>query len=536
MAFDPDKYLASAPAAAPAFDPDAYLRSSGGGIPGPRSTGTIVDQIPGYGGPVPAATAPIRTKDFTLGEKIRGAVEVVPTLVSGAVTAPLVEASKIYGTLTSGKYGTQEGLQAGERMGQRVAQEIQYQPRTQAGQEYTADIANALARTGLQGVPMNVLADFQRGLAPATRAVTDLAGAKMAQRAENIAQQRSEASWARAPQIEAAQAAQRLGVAINPAEANPTTGTKLLVNATGEAVVNAKAAKANAPKWNEIARKDLGLPDNTPLTPEAFEKARTPHYAPYNEIKKIEVLQPSETVSEQLGSLKLDPLSTSSPEKAAAVNAIIDRVVNQIDKGLSGENVIGQIRGFRKDATRVMKNPSVSPVDASVAETQMGIANALENLLESNIQEPGLLDRFRKARVAIAKTHDWENATGVTTKQVDPSVIVKMAEKGKPLSGVLADVANVAGNFPEVASLSPSKEPLLYQRLRRGGAGGTVGFALGGGPVGAAIGAGLTSLGSEATANLLARPGIQNRLAVPRDYRIPLAPADAEILNQLLNK
>lgn len=522
MAFDPDKYLASTPTTAPAFDPDAYLRATSGGVPGPRKTGSLVDQIPGYDGAVPAATAPIRTKDFTLGEKIRGAIEVVPTLVSGAVTAPIVEASKIYGTLTSGKYGTQEGLQAGERMGQRVAQEIQYQPRTLAGQEYTADIANALARTGLQGVPLNVMADLQRGMTPALRAGTDYARGAQAARATRLAEEASAKDWTRAPQIEAAQAAQRLGVSINPAEANPNVKTKLLVGATGEAVVNAKAAKANAPKWNDLARKDLGLPENTPLTPEAFEKARAAHSQPYDAIKQIGTMQAPDEVVGQLSGLKLDPLSTSSPEKAAKVNAVVDRTINQVSQGLSGENVVGQIRGFRKDATRVLQNPNASPIDIDVAEAQLGIANALENLIEANIANPKALDEFRAARTAIAKTYDWERSTGVTTKQVDPAQIVKLAEKGKPLSGILADVANVAGNFPEIASLSPAKEPLLYQRLRRGGAGGTVGFALGGGPVGAAIGAGLTSLGSEATANLLTRPGVQNRLAIPTDRRIPL--------------
>ena len=38
----------------------------GDGIPtGPRKTGTIVDQIPGYDGPVPAATVPIQTQPIT---------------------------------------------------------------------------------------------------------------------------------------------------------------------------------------------------------------------------------------------------------------------------------------------------------------------------------------------------------------------------------------------------------------------------------------------------------------------------------------
>jgi hypothetical protein len=233
-------------------------------------------------------------------------------------------------------------------------------------------------------------------------------------------------------------------------------------------------------------------------------------------------MQPSEEVLGQLNGLKLDPRSTSSPEKAAKVNAAVDRVMTQAVDGLSGENVVSQIRDFRKDANQVFKNPNATGIEIDVAEAQLGIANALENLIEGNIKDPKALDKFRQARTAIAKTYDWERATGITTKQVDPAQIVKLAEKGKPLTGVLADVANVAGNFPDIANLNLPKEPLLYQRLRRGGAGGTVGFALGGGPVGAAIGAGLTSLGSEATANMLARPGVQNRLAIPADRRIAL--------------
>lgn len=522
--FDPDAYLAQKPAAAPAaFDPDAYLAAVTGG---PRATGTMVDQIPGSSAKAPAATQPIG-KDFTFGQKVMGALETVPALAVGALTSPLVEAAKIGGTLTSGKFGTQAGIRAGEEAGRRM-QERFYQPRTEAGQQYVGDIGNALASTGLQGVPMNVLGDLQRGMMPATRAVTDFGGAKVAQRTERLAQEASAKDWARSSQIEAAQAAQRLGVAVNPAEANPNVKTKMLVGATGEALVNAKAAKVNAPKWNELARKDLGLPENTPLTAEAFDKARSAHSAPYDNIRKIGVMQASDDVLDELGGLKLDPLSTSNPEKAARVNAVVDRVTSQVANGLSGENVVGQIRGFRKDANQVLKNPNASPIDIDIAETNLSIANALENLVENNISNPKALTEFRKARTAIAKTYDWERATGVTTKQVDPLQVAKLAEKGKPLTGVLADVANVAGNFPDIANLNLPKEPLLYQRLRRGGAGGTAGFVLGGGPVGAAIGAGLTSLGSEATANMLARPGVQNRLAIPADRRIALPTTPVE--------
>ena len=504
------------PAAAPS---GPWMQYQGEGVPGARAS--LVDQIPGYGGAVPAATTPAAPTRTSMLDKLRGGVETGAALVSGAATAPIVEASKIYGALTSGQFGTPEGLRAGEQLGQRVAGQIQYQPRTAAGQQYTADVANAMARTGLQGVPMNVLADFQRGAVPAVKAGVQYGRDAQAARAASTAEAQSAADWARAPQIEAAQAAQRLGVAINPAEANPNVKTKMLVGATGEAVVNAKAVKTNLPKWNEVARKDLGLPENTPLTAESFEKARAPHYQPYEDVRKMGVLQASDDVLNDLGSLKLDPLSTSNPEKAMKVNGVVDRTIGQVAEGLSGENVVGQIRGFRKDATRVLKNPNSTPIDIDVAEAQIGIANSLENLIEANVKDPKTLDRLRAARTAIAKSYDWERATGVTTQQVDPLQIAKMAEKGAPLTGALADVAKVAGNFPEIASTTVAKEPLLYQRLRRGGAGGTLGFALGGGPVGAAIGAGMTSLGSEGVANMLARPGVQNRLAIPADRRIP---------------
>ena len=41
---------------------------------------------------------------------------------------------------------------------------------------------------------------------------------------------------------------------------------------------------------------------------------------------------------------------------------------------------------------------------------------------------------------------------------------------------------------------------------------------------------------SEAAANMLARRGMQNRLAVPADRRIPLTPAEVQYTNQLLGK
>lgn len=505
--------------ATPAIDYDALARQFGG---------ASVDPMEAVFGKSTSKAEPSRS----LIDKARGAIETGAALASGVVSGPIIEGSKIYGALTSGKFGTKEGLRAGEEMGKRVAGQIQYQPRTAAGQEYTAAVANALSETGLQGVPLNVLGELQAGARPAVQAVQDARasqmgqyGARQQQAAARVAEQQSAADWARAPKIEAAQAAQRRNVAINPAEANPNVKTKMLVGATGEAVVNEKASKANMPRWNEMAREDMGLPENTPLDAKAFQKAREAHDAPYEKIRQVPTMVADADALNQLNSLKLDPTLIGNAEKAAKINGVIDDAMNLTAQGLSGKQVVENIRQLRNDASRTMRNQSASPIDLDVADAKLGIANALENIIESNIRDPKALNEFRAARTAMAKTYDWERATGVTTKQVDPAEVVKMAEKGKPLSGALKDIADIAGNYPEATRLATNKEPLLYQRLRRGGAGGTIGFAVGGGPVGAAIGAGLTSLGSEAAANLLTRPGVQNRLAIPADRRIPLPTA-----------
>lgn len=548
--FDPDAYLAQKPAAAPAaFDPDAYLaavapttRKStpdqqgffgkvGSGLASLADT-TVGGVLPIAGQAVQAVARPFTTPQRA--EELGG-------MVSSALEKPF---GKTFGVAETPAYKQEASRQLMDFISANVNKGADWiakqtglpveDVRNMVGTSLLAapavvKSATPIAKNALVTAVDTVTPVAKNALAAAKETPVAQAIAKpLAQRAENLAQQASAKDWARAPQIEAAQAAQRLGVAINPAEANPNVKTKLIVGATGEALVNAKAAKVNAPKWNELARQDMGLPENTPLTAEAFEKARSAHSAPYDTIREIGVMQASDDVLGELGGLKLDPLSTSSPEKAAKVNAVVDRVIGQVENGLSGDNVVGQIRGFRKDANQVLKNPNASPIDIDVAETNLSIANALENLIENNISNPKALSDFRKARTAIAKTYDWERATGVTTKQVDPLQVAKMAEKGKQLTGVLADVANVAGNFPDIANLNLPKEPLLYQRLRRGGAGGTAGFVLGGGPVGAAIGAGLTSLGSEATANMLARPGVQNRLAIPADRRIALPTTPVE--------
>ena len=105
---------------------------------------------------------PAAAPELSMREKVMGAIETPfalgATLASGAI-API---AGVIGTLTSGKYGTQEGIRAGEQ----AAKSVMYQPRTQVAREalgavgeFLQPVTSALPPTlGAAGTTINALA------------------------------------------------------------------------------------------------------------------------------------------------------------------------------------------------------------------------------------------------------------------------------------------------------------------------------------------------------------------------------------------
>ena len=119
----------------------------------------LVSQIPTEAGAdlSPTVSKPVSTRD-----RIMGIIETPLALgatLGGSVIAPVVG---VVGSLTSGKYGTQEGVRAGEE----AMKAVQYQPRTQTAQqalgavsEFFQPVTAALPPTfGTSGTTLNALA------------------------------------------------------------------------------------------------------------------------------------------------------------------------------------------------------------------------------------------------------------------------------------------------------------------------------------------------------------------------------------------
>jgi hypothetical protein len=526
MAFDPDKYLAQKQSAPPvAFDPDAYLRATSGGIPGPRKTGAVVDQIPGSNVRAPASTAaPERPESGFLG-KLMAPVETAVTLGTSAITAPIVEGAKIFGALTSGQFGTQQGIKAGEQTGRRVQQFFQPQVSPESERQ-TAAISNFLAQTGLQGVPLNMMGNMATLAGPAVQQVAPAIKAPIEARQQRIQEKRIAESYKAAPRIEAAEAGQRLGVALNPAESNPTVANKIKSVLGGTADIDARLSKFNLEKITDQVRNDLGVAATEKLDDAAINRALDVASAPYDPIRALPVLNASDSV---IGSIRaLDkPATLGGKSQASAVSALIGDVVTELQAGRSGAQIIDDIRQLRRSAQSVYKardkgnNPPVA--DVSRADAQMGIANALEKMIDENAPNPRALSEFQQARQRMAQIYDHERALDYGTSTIDPRSYAKMLNERKGnMTGVGADIGKVAANFPKVVATDVINAD-IKPRLTRSGLGGTLGF-IAGTPLGlavpgAALGAGAGYIASAASAKRMMSPSYQRQNAMPADYR-----------------
>jgi hypothetical protein len=171
-----------------------------------------------------------------LGEKIVGAGEAGLTALSGSIAAPVSALGGIVGTMTSGKYGTQEGIKAGQDMARRLQEGGTYQPRTAQGQQYVQDMQKVFEASKLPPVGVPEVMGFAPLAGPATQQARGIAG-----QGANTIQQWGNEIRSGAPQQMQQQFQAKGGLQSAGAAAT-----------TDQATVNALLAKASPELQNEL--------------------------------------------------------------------------------------------------------------------------------------------------------------------------------------------------------------------------------------------------------------------------------------------
>jgi hypothetical protein len=519
---DAIRQMQSAPAAAPVQSEIPAPRQRPGFLTQlGRSAASLADVT--IGGVLPAVAQQVGYPLARLGRSPEQAQAATARLV-GAVESPV---GRAFGVTETPEYQQEAGRQVLDFIGQNF----------QKGAKWIAgktglpqsDIENYLGTATLAApaVARPVARTVQQTVAPAIEKA--VIGAKMPfeARAQARRERLSQEDYARGPQIDAAADAQRLGIALNPVDIEPSRMAKLTSMAAGPRGPEA-LANVNKNQVRTIALNEMDLPPTTQLnTPQAFQQARKQVAKPYDEVAKLPIQQADDAMVQRLESLRADLDIIGAKEYAPAIGKIVDDAISKTQTGLTGEQLIKNISVLRERARKTYNNKSATTEALDIADTNLKVATELESLIENSIFNPKLLDQFRDARQKMARSYAYEGATDLNTGMLDVKKLSRITAKDNNLTGDIASLGRIAGNFPDVFSAAPTPGALTAPRLSRSGAGGAAGALVGSqfGLTGSILGGALGGLGTEvvgaAAARRMASPNYQAGLNL-RDMRIPV--------------
>lgn len=503
-----------------------------------------------------------------------GQIEAIMNLVSGTASSAVGGLAGLGNTLINGP-------DAGATTVRNIQEAGTYQPRTEAGKQAVDTIAAPFKALGLigeatgggigkvlgnedlgatiggglaEGVPLlvglkgpvksiattpytgtgiavpNVLANAR---ASAARDYVPTVSAKNSTRIEKLQQEQ--------PKIEAARNAVNENIVVNPAEVNPTVGNRIRSTlAGGKVEIDAAAAlknlNVNVPN---LARKDLGIPEGTRITPEVFDAVINKAGKPAEAIGTIPSLTDSSGAF--VKNLEKTKITSNIPGKEAVatkelVNTLIDDNISSISQGMSGKDVIDTIRTYREQARNTLNRDSATILERAEAKAKLSIAKSYEGLIEQNLAKSGdvaLLKAYREGRTLQAKAFTWKDAFNNDTGVFDPQIIGKQTAGDSALTGSLAKIGNVANNFKGATSKASASGAIqrivdiTKTRLSRAGPLGVAGTV-----VGAAFGAPFAgTLGGMALGEALA-PLMQRKLLSEKYQASNVVPKDSALVSE----
>jgi len=539
---NPFAAFAAPPQAAPPYFEISGVGSTG--VPGPRRAPGLATQF----GRTAASLA-----DVTLGGVLPGAAQYLAYPLARlqrspeeaqAITQNLVGAidkpfGKAFGVTETPEYQQEAGRQLMDFIGQNFQKGAKFiAEKTGIPAADVESYMATLSLTAPKVVPpvAKVVTEAVAPVVQDIRAGVQLPFEPMLQKGR---ERRSAESYARAPELDAIAEAQRLKLVIDPRKIDPSSvmarGYSLAAGPRGpEAMVT-----VNKPRVTQIAKDELGLDATTSLTSTApFKQARANVAAPYDEVAKLPTMVADETTIASLNDLRRNDKLIGGKGVSEKVNKLIDDAIDKTQAGLTGAELLENVRTLRADAKKTYKNQSATPKQIAVADANLAIATQLESMIDSNIFNPRLLDEWRGARQDMARTYAYEGATDFNTGTVDVAKLARITSKDNALTGNIASLGKIAGNFPEAFAPSAESKFFSVPRLTRAGISGTAGALIGGAAfdtpgyiLGTAAGSLLGEISGKLAANRLASPSYQAGLQL-QDFRIPvnqLATATAPI-------
>ena len=232
---------------------------------------------------------------------------------------------------------------------------------------------------------------------------------------------------------------------------NPTFISNRLESLGGKAAIKQQASANNQGVTDSLARKALGLAEDTPLTAENMQAIRKSAY------------QSGYAPLEKLGSVNTDKqyqtaLDALVSARKSAANSFPGAVKDEITPTIDALRVGKFDAGEALKMTQILRdeaNAAYRAGDNGLGTAKKGAAKAIEDQIERGLSASGqsgadLLKGFRDARTLMAKAHTVEDAIVEGAGIVNPGKLAARVQAGKPMTGELEIAGKFANTFPQV--------------------------------------------------------------------------------------
>lgn len=516
-----------------------YRAAQAEGIAAPGPTGQLRPQI----APMPSAM------DVTKGvaQTLAGALLETPaTMVTGAVAAPVAGLTGLARTgydIATGK-PVEQAVARGAEAVENVQQAMTYQPRTQAGQAFTA-MASAPFVAASQGakavggaIGQAVGGEQGRMAGEAIGSAVPEVGLTLAGGAQALRARpgRPTGPMQFTQEQDAIRAAQQAGFRALPTEARGGAVNIAVESVAKQAPLVKRLVQYNEERASQLARQELGLPPTGRLDEGSIKQVKDRAGAVYDQLRALpDVINVRATDPAWITKVQdLDTRFRSIKQVMPAMyrDGGLERLRGSMGKinTLTPEQIVDITKNLRDTATRTLKRSDAPSESIDAAYAFKEAANMLEDLLEAHLRQTnrqGALERFRNARELYAKAHTVEDATNLTTGKVDPQALRRALERGEPLTGNLRRVAEAAAAMPSVVRRTEGLTTPEGMVLSDWAMGAGIPAAIFSGQPGIAAGLAAGAAARPAVRSMAAGERYQRLMAQPRGTvpRAPVAPA-----------
>lgn len=267
----------------------------------------------------------------------------------------------------------------------------------------------------------------------------------------------------------------------------PTALARGMETLSGKAKTEQLASSKNQAITNKRVLKDLGMPENTQLSPEMLQSYRN---AVFNEgyapIAKLGQVTPD-------AKLQGDLLAIVKPHRkqlqdfpdspvAKSVYAEVRNLFDAAQKPFNADTALAKIKELRELATKAYKGD-----ETSLGKAYKDMANSLEDQIGRQLERsgagPDALKAFRTARQNIAKSHTVEESmvgSAETGYNINARKLAQLKRGGTPLTGGMERAAGFAESYPKsmTVPVAGATNPYTTTDLFTGGVSGMGGAGL----------------------------------------------------------